>query len=193
MLFKAWSNSLVNAIKEVAGGNDSILNKWVMAFSDPNAFGKFSEFQSKAVLCYEGKPKTESDTKESLLKEYPEFAAFNIDFEDDLCNAWQPTGAGKEIFEPVKSNVPVLIFSGEYDPVCPPLFGELTSKTLTNSTFISVPAASHAAIHADDSMRAIATSFLSKPGEKPALACIGNRPKINFITSNLIEALTKIR
>lgn len=181
------------AIREVANGNDSILTKWVMSFSDPNAFGRFSDYQSRAILCYEGKPKTASDTKESLLKEYPEFASFNLDFEDDICNAWQPASAGKETFAPVTSNVPVLILSGEYDPVCPPLFGEITSKTLSHSIFITVPAASHAAIHADDCMRDIATSFLSAPGEKPAVDCVGNRPGIKFITGNLLEALANTK
>ena len=60
------------ALKEVANGNDSILSKWVTAFSDPNAFGKFSELQSKAILCYEGKPKTAADTKASLQTQYPD-------------------------------------------------------------------------------------------------------------------------
>lgn len=180
------------ALKEVANGNDSILSKWVVAFSDPNAFGKFSELQSKAILCFEGKPKTEADTKASLQTQYPDFASFNIDFEGELCAAWQPVSANKQAFEPVVSDVPVLILSGEYDPVCPPVFGELTAKTLSRSTFINVPAASHAVIHVDDCIRDVATVFLKEPAKKLSLACVSNRPAINFITGNLLEALAGI-
>lgn len=140
-------------IHEIGNGKDSILSKWVAAFNNPNSFGMFSELQSKAILCYEAKPRTEADTKTSLLAKYPDFSSFNIDFEGDVCEAWQPKGAGKQVFEPVVSSVPVLILSGEYDPVCPPFFGEITAKTLSKSTFIIVPSASHAAIHVDECLR----------------------------------------
>ena len=124
------------AIHEVGNGNDSILSKWVTAFSDPNTFGKFSEQQNNAILCYESKPKTADDTKAALLAKYPDFSSFYMEFEGDICGAWQPEAAAKRAFEPVLSNVPVLILSGEYDPVCPPAFGKLTAKTLPRSTFI---------------------------------------------------------
>jgi pimeloyl-ACP methyl ester carboxylesterase len=180
------------AIKELASGNTAFLSKWVVAFSDPNAFGKFSDYQSRAILCYEGRPKNESDTKAYLQKEYPDFTAFNIDFESDLCNAWQPNSAGRERFDPVLSDVPVLILSGEYDPVCPPFFGKLAAKTLSKSSFINVPAASHAAIHVDDCVRRLAINFLSNPLKKQSASCIENRAKISFITADLIPALSEL-
>lgn len=181
------------AIKEAASGNTNFLSKWVVAFNNPNAFGKFSEHQSKAILCYEGRPKNEADSKAALQKAYPDFTAFNIDFESDLCNAWQPKSAGQKLFEPVTSTVPVLVLSGEYDPVCPPLFGELTAKTLSRSTFINVPAASHATIHVDDCIREIATTFLSNPSAKVEIACVGKRSKIVFLKSDLENALSDLQ
>ncbi len=181
------------AIHEVAKGNDSVLKKWVMLFSNPDQFGKFSEFQSKAILCYEGRPQLASDRKDSLQARYPEFAAFNLDFEDDLCNAWQPGIAGPDKFAAVRSEVPVLVLSGEYDPVCPPVFGELTASTLANSVFVNVPAASHAAIHEDDCTRALAQNFLKDPRRKPDLTCIRKREGIKFITADLANALKEIK
>lgn len=178
------------AISEVGKGNDSVLSKWVVAFNDPNAHGMFSELQSKAILCYEGKPKTQADTKASLLAKYPDFSSFNIDFEGDVCEAWQPKSAGKQVFEPVVSNVPVLILSGEYDPVCPPFFGEITAKTLSRSIFINVPSASHAAIHVDECIQRIAADFLTNPEKKLIVECVNNRPQIKFVTDSLMKRLT---
>lgn len=177
-------------IHEVGNGNDSVLSNWVAAFNSPASFGIFSELQSKAILCYEGKPKTQADTKEALLAKYPEFSSLNIDFEGDICEAWQPKSTGKEVFQPVVSKVPVLILSGEYDPVCPPLFGELTAKTLSKSTFIIVPSASHAAIHVDDCIRSIAVTFLSDPGRKLDVNCASKRARIKFATDSLSKRLT---
>lgn len=180
-------------IHEVGNGNDYILSKWAIAFNDPNSHGMFSELQSNAILCYEGKPKTQADTKAALLAKYPDFSSFNIDFEGDLCDAWQPNSAGAQIFEPVVSYVPVLILSGEYDPVCPPLYGELTAKTLSKSTFIIVPSASHAAIHVDDCIRNIAATFLSDPEKKLTINCVSNRPQIKFVTNSLMKELSGLK
>ncbi len=181
------------AISEFEKRNAAIVMDWMTAFSDPEGFGKFSDLQSKAILCYEGSPKTADDTKESLAKKYPEFAAFNIDFEDDLCAVWQPKRAPAKAFEPVVSDVPVLILSGEYDPVCPPIFGELASRTLPRSTFLSIPAESHAAIHADDCLRGIAMDFLLNPEVKVNTQCVARRPKILFATEDLKSELEKIK
>lgn len=177
------------AIEEASKGRYDFLAKWGQVFSNPDRFGKFSEMQSKAILCYEGHPKNGSDTKASLEKNFPDFTAFNIDFEGDLCAVWQPVSAPQEAFAAVESLVPVLILSGEYDPVSPPLFGELTARSLPNSTFINVPAASHAAIHEDDCIRNIAVGFIASPGKKIDVECVGKREKIKFITGGLEKGL----
>jgi pimeloyl-ACP methyl ester carboxylesterase len=177
------------AIQEIANGNDSILQQWSTAFSSPDAYGKFSEAQSHAILCFEARPQNFEDTKESLTMKYPDFISFNSGYNTQLCDVWRPEIANKEIFEPVVSDVPVLVLSGEFDPVCPPLFGTITAKTLTNSTLIIVPAASHAAIHADDCLRKIANDFILNPRRKPPTQCVYDRKKIDFVTSDLTTAL----
>ncbi len=181
------------AIQQVASGNDYILATWSTAFSSSDTYGKFSETQSRAILCFEGKPHKPEDSEESLLKKYPEFASFNSGFNIPICKVWRPDDPDNKNFEPVLSDVPVLIFSGEYDPVCPPLFGELTARTLRNSTFINVPAASHAAIHADDCLRNIANNFITDPFSKPSIQCVADRTEIKFITRNLLSTLEKIK
>ncbi len=177
------------AITEFENRNASAVMPWMTSFSDPDGFGKFSEYQSKAILCFEGSPQTSEDTKESLAKKYPEFAAFNMDFEDALCAAWQPKSAGKDYFLPVASDVPVLVISGEYDPVCPPMFGEITASTLSRSVFVTVPAASHAAIHADDCMRDVSIGFLSSPEAPVDVQCIARRKAVTFATKDLLSGL----
>ncbi len=200
----AWSiwNAMLNpkfipfvplAIHEVAIGNDSILSKWIEAFSDPNSFGKFSEPQSNAIACYESRPRTADDTNASLISKYPDFYPFLVENGGELCDAWQPESGSPEIFKPVVSNVPVLILSGEYDPVCPPLFGEITAKTLSKSTLLIIPSASHAAIHADDCLRKIADEFLSNPTLKPESGCVSNRSKIDFVYDNLAKVLSEFK
>ncbi len=177
------------AIQEVANGNDSVLQLWSTAFSSPDAHGKFSPTQSNAILCFEGKPQNPEDGREALLKAYPEFSSFNSGFNIPVCEVWRPDLPSAKIFEPVKSNLPVLILAGEYDPVCPPFFGELAAKTLSRSTFLTIPSASHAAINADDCVRKLADQFFSDPAKKLALNCISKRSKIRFLQNDLYTAL----
>ena len=48
-----------------------------------------------------------------------------------------------EISEPVRSNKPVLIVTGEWDPVTPPAHGDAVAKTLSNSMHVVVPDGAH--------------------------------------------------
>jgi len=177
------------AIKEIANGNDAILSNWVDVFRQPNSYGKFSVTQSRAIMCYEGRPRSVEDSEASLRQQYPDFVYFISAFDEAICNVWRPDMATEKTFEPVVSNVQVLILSGEYDPVCPPMFGNITAATLSKSVHLVVPAASHAAIHADDCIRNIAVGFLSNPSEKIDEKCVGERRKINFVTADLEEVL----
>lgn len=178
------------ALKEIAAGNDSVLLHWGLLFNDPNSFGKFALAQSKAILYYESKPRFEEETENYLLKKFPEYASFIIrGLESVLYNAYRPETPPSNYFKPVKSKIPTLLFSGEYDPVCPPFFANLTAKTLYNSAVIIVPSASHAAMYADDCTRRVGKEFYLNPGKKPDINCITQRKKIDFITSDILNHL----
>jgi pimeloyl-ACP methyl ester carboxylesterase len=49
-----------------------------------------------------------------------------------VCEGWQKGDVSPEFREPVVSDVPVLILSGEADPITPPRHAELAAKSLTN-------------------------------------------------------------
>ena len=59
------------------------------------------------------------------------------------CAFW-PRGSVPEGYrEPVKSDVPVLLLSGELDPVTPPAWAEDARKTLSNSKHVVLPGVGH--------------------------------------------------
>jgi pimeloyl-ACP methyl ester carboxylesterase len=59
------------------------------------------------------------------------------------CQVW-PRGTVPEGYrEPVNSNVPTLLLSGELDPITPPTWGEEAKKTLSNSRHVVVPGVGH--------------------------------------------------
>jgi len=61
----------------------------------------------------------------------------------DACAAW-PKGTLPEGYsEPVTSDRPVLVLSGELDPVTPPTWGEHAASHLSHSRLVVVPGAAH--------------------------------------------------
>jgi hypothetical protein len=66
-----------------------------------------------------------------------------LDALEAMCSVW-PTGVIDENFKsPVASDVPVLLLSGEADPVTPPAYAELAAIDLGNSRHLVGQKQSH--------------------------------------------------
>jgi pimeloyl-ACP methyl ester carboxylesterase len=61
----------------------------------------------------------------------------------EACALWPRAEIERDYAQPVKSDVPVLILTGEWDPVTPPSNGDRVAKTLTNSLHVVVPHGAH--------------------------------------------------
>jgi len=59
------------------------------------------------------------------------------------CAAWPHAPLPAGFAEPVRSSVPVLLLSGELDPVTPPRWAELAKATLTDSVHFIAPGVGH--------------------------------------------------
>lgn len=64
----------------------------------------------------------------------------------EICTLWPHNELPADILEPVKSNVPALLLSGEADPVTPPENGDLALKTLPNGRHLVLPGFGHISI-----------------------------------------------
>jgi len=62
------------------------------------------------------------------------------------CAQWVQAEVPPDVHAPVRSQVPVLLMSGNLDPVTPPEFGDRVARWLPNSRHIVFPNASHAAL-----------------------------------------------
>lgn len=61
----------------------------------------------------------------------------------EACALWPRGKILKDYAEPTRSDVPVLIQSGQWDPVTPPDYGDKAAKYLPNSLHIIVPSGGH--------------------------------------------------
>ena len=175
-------------LQRVALGDDSTLQAWAAFFHDPDAFGDFSNAQSRAVLCYEGRPRTAEDSEAHLLATFPDFSSLIIPgMDDSVCAVWQHDLPPEGYFDPVVSAVPTLILAGELDPVCPPVFADIAARSLAKSTVVVVPGASHAAIHSGDCVRTLAREFLARPDSTLNIDCVKGMKTVTFVTSGDIQ------
>jgi len=114
----------------------------LMVFADPASGPELAIGMFLSVVCAE-------DIPFLTLEEAEEAAADTIfdtsmaNFVGQACEIW-PRGPLPDGYrEPVVSEAPVLILSGELDPVTPPRWGETAARTLSNSRHIVVPGAGH--------------------------------------------------
>ena len=63
-----------------------------------------------------------------------------------VCGFWPQGEVSDTYYEPVVSDKPVLVLSGELDPVTPPRWGRMVAEQLPNSQHIVVPGAAHGTI-----------------------------------------------
>lgn len=61
----------------------------------------------------------------------------------EACSLWPRAEIPKDYAEPTRSEVPVLLLSGQWDPVTPSLQGDMAAKHLPNSLHVVVPSGGH--------------------------------------------------
>jgi pimeloyl-ACP methyl ester carboxylesterase len=89
------------------------------------------------------------------------------------CDVWPHINADASFKDAVVSDLPVLLLSGELDPVTPPEFAELTMQTLSNSQHLVAKGQGHNVFPAG-CLPKIITQFIDKPEEELETECMNN-------------------
>lgn len=64
----------------------------------------------------------------------------------ELCAAWRVKAADPIANVAPRTDVPVLILAGEFDPVTPPAWGRRLLRTMPNARFVQIPGQAHGAM-----------------------------------------------
>ena len=113
------------------------------------------------------------------------FGDYRVFQQTRACGMWPRGEIPNDFLEPVRSNAPVLIFSGNMDPVTPPKYGEEVSRYLPNSRHIVIPEAGHDPFGLSDPgcIDRIALEFLDKGDAKNLdVTCVENMVPPPFVT-----------
>jgi len=99
-----------------------------------------------------------------------------------LCAKWGVPELGPAVDAAVVSDIPTLIYSGRFDPVTPPAFGERVAQSLPRSTFITWPAGSHGELLSNACTAGVAAAFLRDPLAAPDTSCVQEHSRVDFVT-----------
>ena len=97
-----------------------------------------------SVMCTEDTPFVASNAAEQTKNTY--FGSLMVDSMRITCQLWPKGIIDDDFLEPFESDVPVLILSGETDPITPPANGERAASMFQNSKHIIVPAHGHGVV-----------------------------------------------
>ena len=94
-----------------------------------------------SVVCSEDAPLITAKDLQEASESF--FGRALVDDFVKACSIWPHGDVPKDFYEPVRSDVPVLIFSGGIDPATPPRHGEAVAKTLTHVKHLVAPQLGH--------------------------------------------------
>jgi hypothetical protein len=118
---------------------------FALAFASEDGGENMSIGMQLSVLCSEDSSRV---SPEELAKETSAsvFGSHLIGSQLDACAMWPKGTVDAAYYHPVVSDVPVLVLSGEVDPVTPPAWGTSVVKHLSHGTHIIVPSTGHGVV-----------------------------------------------
>ncbi len=94
-----------------------------------------------SVTCSEDLPFVKAS--EGLNAEDTFLGSYRLRQQREACAEWRRGELRENYAELTRSNIPALIYSGQWDPVTPPEYGDRISKHLPNSLHLVIPSGGH--------------------------------------------------
>lgn len=167
-------------IDEMTAGNFSWMETWgpALVFDRTSAGAMYI-----SVICAEGVNFTPDDVLvEGQLPEVTRVMSVAALRMPDLCANWKVAELGDFVNDPVVSDVPTLVLSGEFDPITPASSGDIVARSLSTRHVFTFPGVGHGAILGGLCPLEVMAAFLTDPGSAPNARCITNM-RLAFVTS----------
>jgi pimeloyl-ACP methyl ester carboxylesterase len=136
-----------------------------------------------SITCAEDLPWVKKDEAERLAAN-TFLGDYRFRQQKEACALWPRADVEPRYSEPTKVDVPVLILTGQWDPVTPPSHGDRAAKTLPNSLHVVVPQGAHGlgGLVGGDCILGLMTEFVAQ-GTTKALdtSCVKNVRRKAFV------------
>lgn len=181
-LYSPLMGSLVPlAIDRASEGDFQTLT--TLAFANEGLEDEIASGMFLAVTCSEDYPRL---TEEAVIDESVDtFAGRSIyDGQWKPCEFWPQGDVEESFYEPIESDVPVLILSGEVDPVTPPSWGEHVAEHLPNSRHLIAPGTGHGVMGVGCAMRLISQFLDEESADDLDATCLDNQSRPPFFVNS---------
>jgi len=137
-----------------------------------------------SIVCSEDAPRV---TPEEIEKESANtfLSGRSSQLRLQPCEFWPKGDVAEDYYEPVVSDAPVLILSGNLDPVTPPVWGEQVLEHLPNARHIVVPGAGHGTLGQGCVSRLIREFLDQADAESLDAACVEQFHRPSFFVNNV--------
>jgi pimeloyl-ACP methyl ester carboxylesterase len=109
---------------------------------------------------------------------------YRLQQQREACALWPRATVNSDYFKPVRADVPVLILTGEWDPVTPPANGDFVMRSFPNSVHLVVPHGAHGlgGLEGLDCIERLATEFVERGTNKSLdTSCVKNVRRRGFV------------
>lgn len=134
-----------------------------------------------AVMCFDDAPLNTPDARSRLQGPYPQITLTDAQTDPSLCDAVHPYRADDEQLQPVVSDIPTLLFTGEFDPTTHRSFGPMIARGFKNASVVEIPGAGHAESLQSKCGMTMVRDFLNSPQQKVDTECLGSLPELKFV------------
>jgi pimeloyl-ACP methyl ester carboxylesterase len=180
MLIIAQVDSAPRAIYAAAEGDLSYIDPYIpdiLNAISPSELDAVSGGVFYSLICRERAPLGSYQDALALTADLPLSIAdhylFNFGlWQSNLCAAWEIEPNDPTMREAVVSDVPALVFAGQFDPITLPEWGQLAAETLNNSFFYEFPNMGHGVMDSNRCALEIGLQFLDDPATEPDVSCI---------------------
>jgi pimeloyl-ACP methyl ester carboxylesterase len=138
-----------------------------------------------SVTCAEDVPWIKPGEGERLAKD-TFLGDYRLRQQREACALWPRAQIESNYSEPVRSSLPVLIFTGQWDPVTPPSNGERVARYFSNGLHVVVPQGGHGfgGLEGLDCIERLNTGFVERGTVKGLdTSCVKNIRRKGFKTA----------
>ncbi|HJR08258.1 MAG TPA: alpha/beta hydrolase [Pyrinomonadaceae bacterium] len=115
---------------------------------------------------------------------YSQLEGYEVMALPDICSVWKIRAAKPVENRAVKSDIPTLVLTAEYDAYTPPAWGTLAKQTLKNSFLFEVPWVGHGPAFSSPCAREMIAEFFARPTVAPKSDCLKQeKQKYNFVVN----------
>ncbi len=132
-----------------------------------------------SVWCGEEIPFEDRQKIKSQSSIYPNLKGYEVMALPDICRIWKVSAAKTIENKGVKSSIPTLVLTAEYDAYTPPAWGQLMAGNLKNSFLFEVPWSGHGPAFSTPCAGEMIAKFFADPKVAPNSECLYEIKKSN--------------